>query len=59
LYKHIFISRKSPGGPEDLFVEGSDDPKPGEQPVVWDMDRVAQISDIVEKIGMVVLPEAP
>ena len=47
----------TPAGPEDLFVEGGDDPRPGEQPVVWDMDRVAQIAHLVERTGLTVLPE--
>jgi hypothetical protein len=47
----------TPAGPEELFVEGGDDPRPGEQPVVWDMERVAQIADLVERTGLTVLPE--
>jgi len=49
----------TPAGPEDLFVEGGDDPQPGAQPVVWDMERVAQIGHLVEKTRLIVLPEAP
>jgi quercetin dioxygenase-like cupin family protein len=49
----------TPGGPEDVFVEGGDDPRPGAQPAVWDLDRVAQIADIVERTGLIVLPEGP
>jgi hypothetical protein len=48
----------TPAGPEDLFVEGGDDPRPGERPVVWDMERVAQIAGLVESTGLTVLPEA-
>jgi quercetin dioxygenase-like cupin family protein len=48
----------TPAGPEDLFVEGGDDPRPGEQPVVWDMERVAQAAHIVERTGLAILPEA-
>jgi mannose-6-phosphate isomerase-like protein (cupin superfamily) len=47
----------TPAGPEDLFVEGGDDPRPGEQPKPWDMERVAQIADLVERTGLTVLPE--
>jgi quercetin dioxygenase-like cupin family protein len=47
----------TPGGPETLFVEGGDDPVPGQQPPVWDMDRVMSIAHLVEKINMRVLPE--
>ncbi|GIJ46707.1 hypothetical protein Val02_35930 [Virgisporangium aliadipatigenens] len=47
----------TPGGPEALFVEGGDEPVPGQQPVVWDMDRAAQVADIIERTGLVVLPE--
>jgi hypothetical protein len=47
----------TPAGPEDLFVEGGDDPRPGEQPPVWDMERVAQIAHLVERTGLTLLPE--
>jgi uncharacterized RmlC-like cupin family protein len=49
----------TPAGPEDLFVEGGDDPRPGEQPAPWDLTRVEQVRDIVERTGLVVLPEIP
>ncbi|WP_432828567.1 cupin domain-containing protein [Dactylosporangium sp. CA-092794] len=49
----------TPAGPEDLFIEGGDDPRPGEQPVPWDMARVEQVMDIVQRTGLVVLPETP
>jgi quercetin dioxygenase-like cupin family protein len=48
----------TPAGPEDLFVEGGDDPRPGEQPVPWDMERVAQVAHLVERTGLTVMPEA-
>jgi quercetin dioxygenase-like cupin family protein len=48
----------TPAGPEDLFVEGGDDPRPGEQPAVWGMERVAQIGHLVERTGLIILPEA-
>jgi quercetin dioxygenase-like cupin family protein len=48
----------TPAGPEDLFVEGGDDPRPGEQPVPWDMGRVAQVAYLVERTGLTVMPEA-
>jgi quercetin dioxygenase-like cupin family protein len=48
----------TPAGPEELFVEGGDDPRPGERPVPWDMERVAQIGHLVERTGLIVLPEA-
>ena len=48
----------TPAGPEDLFVEGGDDPRPGEQPVAWDMGRVAQVAHLVERTGLTVMPEA-
>jgi quercetin dioxygenase-like cupin family protein len=47
----------TPAGPEDLFVEGGDDPRPGEQPVPWDMERVAQVAHLVERTGLTVVPE--
>jgi quercetin dioxygenase-like cupin family protein len=47
----------TPGGPEELFVEGGDDPIPGESPVPWDMERVAQVAHLVERTRLTVLPE--
>lgn len=47
----------TPAGPEDLFVEGGDDPCPGERPVPWDMERVAQAAYLVERTGLTVIPE--
>jgi quercetin dioxygenase-like cupin family protein len=47
----------TPAGPEDLFVEGGDDPRPGEQPQVWGMERVGQIAHLVERTGLTVMPE--
>ncbi len=46
-----------PAGPEDLFVEGGDDPVPGELPPVWGMERVMQIAHLVERTGLTVMPE--
>lgn len=42
---------------EDLFVEGGDDPVPGELPAVWGMERVMQIAHLVERTGLTVMPE--
>lgn len=53
--KTLFVI--TPAGPEDLFLEGGDDPRPGERPQVWNMERVAQIAHLVERTGMTVLPE--
>jgi quercetin dioxygenase-like cupin family protein len=47
----------TPGGPETLFVEGGDDPVPGQQPPTWDMDKVMSLAHLVEKVGMRVVPE--
>jgi hypothetical protein len=47
----------TPAGPEDLFVEGRADPRPGEQCQIWDMERVAQIGYLVERTGLTILPE--
>jgi quercetin dioxygenase-like cupin family protein len=47
----------TPAGPEDLFVEGGDDPVPGELPAVWGMERVMQIAHLVERTGLTVMPE--
>ncbi|MGW3347964.1 cupin domain-containing protein [Nonomuraea rubra] len=53
--KMLFVY--TPAGPEDFFIDGGEDPRPGEQPTVWDMERLAQIADIVERTGAVFLPE--
>lgn len=48
----------TPAGPEDLFVEGGDDPRPGERPEPWGLERVPQVAHLLERTGVVLLPEA-
>jgi quercetin dioxygenase-like cupin family protein len=49
----------TPGGPEDFFVEGGDEPVPGEQPAPWPLERFMQVADLAERTGSQALPEAP
>jgi mannose-6-phosphate isomerase-like protein (cupin superfamily) len=49
----------TPGGLEDLFIEGGDDPVPGGRPEVWGIERNQQIADIIERTGSIPLPEQP
>ncbi|MFI7612532.1 cupin domain-containing protein [Nonomuraea terrae] len=48
----------TPGGPEGAFLEGGDDPRPGEQPPAWGPERYASMMDIVRRHDSVLLPEA-
>jgi len=47
----------TPGGLEDLFIDGGDDPVPGGQPQPWGIERNQQIADIIERTGSIALPE--
>jgi len=47
----------TPGGLEDLFIDGGDDPVPGGQPEPWGIERNQQIADIIERTGSIALPE--
>ncbi|MBL7257594.1 cupin domain-containing protein [Paractinoplanes lichenicola] len=47
----------TPAGPEDLFLEGADDPIPGQRPENWTPERFARLTDIVERTGDIMLPE--
>ncbi|MDR7276492.1 cupin domain-containing protein [Catenuloplanes atrovinosus] len=49
----------TPGGPEDLFVEGGDEPVPGGRPQPWDMDKVMSLADLVQRTKLQVMPEEP
>jgi len=49
----------TPGGPEHFFVEAGDDPVPGGQPGVWEMERVMGTAHLAEQVGMDLLPDRP
>jgi quercetin dioxygenase-like cupin family protein len=48
----------TPGGMEDFFIEGGDDPQPGKRPEPWDVERFTSLLALADKVGMEVLPEA-
>jgi mannose-6-phosphate isomerase-like protein (cupin superfamily) len=47
----------TPGGPEGAFVEYGEDPRPGEQPTLWEPERFAPMGDLTARYGSVLLPE--
>jgi mannose-6-phosphate isomerase-like protein (cupin superfamily) len=47
----------TPGGPEALFVEGGDDPVPGEQPEFWTAERFLAELPVIHRINSALLPE--
>lgn len=49
----------TPGGLEDLFLDGGDDPVAGAVPEPWGIERNERIADIIERTGSIALPEAP
>jgi hypothetical protein len=49
----------TPAGPEDVFVEGGDDPVPGERPSPWPLERAMQLTDLLKRTGTTLLPEGP
>ncbi|BCJ50080.1 hypothetical protein Asp14428_15550 [Actinoplanes sp. NBRC 14428] len=49
----------TPGGLEDLFIDGGDDPVPGGRPEPWGIERNQRIADIIERTGSIALPELP
>ena len=46
----------TPGGPEELFVEGGDEPQPGVATPAWDMKRFEQTQEVIERFGLDVEP---
>lgn len=47
----------TPGGPEGLFLEGGDDPKPGVQVEPWGPDRFGDhMTQLLDKYDNVILP---
>ena len=51
----------SPGGPEELFAKGGDEPEPGVAPPVWDMNRFEQVQEVIDRFGLdfKAVPEPP
>jgi mannose-6-phosphate isomerase-like protein (cupin superfamily) len=42
----------SPGGPEEVFLKGGDEPQPGVAPPAWDMKRFEQMQDVVDRFDL-------
>jgi mannose-6-phosphate isomerase-like protein (cupin superfamily) len=56
--KMVFIY--TPGGPENLFVEGGDEPQPGVQVQPWGPERLDErLSSLLTKYDTALPPEAP
>ncbi|MGW5476513.1 cupin domain-containing protein [Streptomyces sp. NPDC004008] len=55
------ISFFTPGGGEGLWLEGGDDPVPGEEPKFWPAERGTALGPLLSRpeIDLVLLPEAP
>jgi glyoxylate utilization-related uncharacterized protein len=51
----------TPGGVEELFVEGGDEPQPGVAPPAWDMKRFKQTQEVIDRFDLDVemVPEPP
>lgn len=47
----------TPAGAEEFFVEAGEDPVPGQEPPVWDRERIMSVLPIAERTGLIVLPE--
>jgi len=48
----------TPGGPENIFLEGGDEPKPGQTAQLWGPERLPGLADLMVKYGIEALPEA-
>jgi len=53
--KMIFLY--TPAGPEALFLQGGDEPVPGERPTPWPFERVAALAELSVQTGTIILPE--
>ncbi len=51
----------TPGGVEELFVEGGDEPQPGVATPAWDMKRFEQMQEVVDRfdVDVTMVPELP
>lgn len=45
----------TPGGPENIFIEGGDEPQPGQRPELW-VERLTKLANLMEKYGIEALP---
>jgi len=47
----------TPAGFERFFLQAGDDPRPGERPEPWSLERIMQVAPLSEDVGMDVFPE--
>ncbi|GIH24386.1 hypothetical protein Aph01nite_26960 [Acrocarpospora phusangensis] len=47
----------TPGGPEQTFIEGGDEPLPGEQPAPWGPERFGTLIELATRYDSVLLVE--
>jgi mannose-6-phosphate isomerase-like protein (cupin superfamily) len=47
----------SPGGPEEMFVESGDEPRPGEQSPAWGPEKLAEILPAIARYNVDLLPD--
>src|ERR1700756_3936094 len=45
----------TPGGPENIFIEGGDEPQPGQRPELW-VERLTKLANLMEKYGIEARP---
>ena len=50
-----------PGGAEEMFTKCGDEPEPGVAPPLWDMNRLQQAGEIIDRfnIDFKAVPEPP
>lgn len=51
----------TPGGVEELFFKGGDEPQPGVATPAWDMKRFQQTQEVIDRFDLDVegVPELP
>ena len=47
----------TPGGAENIFIEGGDEPEPGKAAPFWGPERLPQLAELLVKYGIEVIPE--
>jgi mannose-6-phosphate isomerase-like protein (cupin superfamily) len=48
----------TPGGSENIFIEGGDEPKPGQSAQLWGPERLEKLADLMVTYGIEAVPEA-
>lgn len=49
----------TPAGFERFFIAAGDDPRPGERPEPWSLERIMRVAPLSEEAGMDVFPDTP